>query len=125
MTDPRAQVGARGEAAVAQFLANLGLVIEARNWRCRVGELDLVAHDGGLVVFIEVRTVTTDWLGSPIETISSAKQARVARAADAYLQQRAADYDTIRFDVVGVHMRRLRPPRIEHVPNAFVPPWAY
>lgn len=125
MTDDRAQVGARGEAAVARFLAEQGLTIEARNWRCRVGEIDLVAHAGDLVVFIEVRTVSTDWLGSPIQTISSAKQARVARAADAYLRQRPADYDAVRFDVVGVRLRRLRAPLIEHVPNAFVPPWAF
>lgn len=125
MSDARAQVGARGEAAVARHFETLGLTIEARNWRCRVGELDLVASADGLVVFVEVRTVTTDFLGSPIETISTAKQARVARAADAYLQKRVADYDSIRFDVVGVHLRRLQPPRIEHVPNAFVPPWAF
>ena len=121
----RAQVGEAGEAAVARFFEGQGYTVEARNWRCKVGELDLVVRQGTLIVFVEVRTVTTDWLGNPIQTISTAKQARVARAADAWLQQAGPAYDQLRFDVVGVRMRRLRAPEIDHVPNAFVPPWAW
>ncbi|MGK0362367.1 MAG: putative endonuclease [Bradymonadia bacterium] len=121
----RAQVGAAGESAVARFFESKGYVVEARNWHCKLGELDLVVRQAKLIVFVEVRTVTTDWLGSPIETITSAKQARVGRAADAWLQSSDCDYDNLRFDVVGVRLRRMRAPLIEHLPNAFVPPWAW
>lgn len=121
----RAQVGEAGERAVAQYFEGLGFVVEARNWRCKVGELDVVVRKDALIVFVEVRTVTTAWLGNPIQTISPAKQARVARAADAWLQQGDHAYEQLRFDVVGVRLRRLRAPQLDHVPNAFVPPWAW
>lgn len=121
----RAEVGARGEAAVAAYFEAQGYVVEARNWSCRVGELDLVVSQGDLVAFVEVRTVTTDWLDSPIRTIDGGKQARVARAADAYLQQREGEVDRVRFDVVGVRLRRFGGPQVEHLPDAFTPPWAF
>lgn len=121
----RAEVGARGEAAVAAWFEAEGFVVEARNWSCRVGELDLVVAQGDLLVIVEVRTVSTGWLDSPIRTIDRGKQARVARAADAYLQQRDAMPEQVRFDVVGVRLRRWGAPEIEHLPNAFTPPWAW
>lgn len=121
----KADVGARGEAAVAAFFEQQGFVVEARNWSCRVGELDLVVARADLLVIVEVRTVSTGWLDSPIRTIDAGKQARVARTADAYLQQRDAAPEQIRFDVVGVRLRRFGGPQIEHVPNAFTPPWAF
>lgn len=124
MTD-RAAVGAAGEEAVARFFEREGFTVVARNWSCKGGELDLVVQKGALIVFVEVRTVTTAWLRSPIDTISTAKQARVARAADAWLQRTEHAYDDLRFDVVGVRLRRMRAPQIDHIPNAFVPPWAW
>ncbi len=115
--------GARGEALAAKHLVAAGYTVEARNWRCATGELDLVCRDGDTLVFVEVRTVTTDFLDSPLQTIDAAKQRRVALAAEAYVRRNRSEYDGLRFDVVGVRLEK--PPRVEHLENAFTPPWAY
>jgi len=85
--------------------------------------LDVVARRGALLVFIEVRARSGRALVSPIETVSAAKQRRVARAADRYLAQTRMRSD-IRFDVVGVSAdgRRLQ---LDVIENAFVPDWAF
>ncbi len=115
--------GRRGETLAAKHLRALGYTVEARNWSCATGELDLVCRDGDTLVFVEVRTVSTQFLASPIQTIDAAKQARVARAAEAYIQKKRSEYDGLRFDVVGVLLTK--PPQIEHLENAFTAPWAY
>lgn len=115
--------GARGESLAARHLAAAGYTIEARNWRCATGELDLVCRVADTLVFVEVRTVSTDFLDSPLETIDAAKQRRVALAAEAYVRRNRSEYAGLRFDVVGVRLGR--PPAIEHLEDAFTPPWAY
>lgn len=120
----RGAVGAAGEAAVARYFERLGYAVEARNWRCRAGELDLVVARGDLLVFVEVRTVRTDYLATPVLTVGRAKQRRVARAADAYLRRRREAPSRVRFDVVGVRRGRGRA-AIHHVEDAFVPDWAF
>lgn len=123
MIRPRKALGDRAEVAVAEHYAAAGYTIEARNWTCRGGELDVVARRGALLVFIEVRARSGRALVSPIETVSAAKQRRVARAADRYLAQTRIRSD-IRFDVVGVSAdgRRLQ---LDVIENAFVPDWAF
>lgn len=126
MTDHRRALGARAEQLVAEHYAADGYTIEARNWRCPLGELDLVAARGDLIAFIEVRSTTGDYLASPTLTVSTPKQRRVARAADQYLARRATAPRDIRFDVVGVIIGKGRgAPRIERVENAFTPPWGF
>ena len=124
MTDLRARTGRTAEAIAAQHLEAAGFIVEARNWSCRGGELDVVAARGPLIVFVEVRSATTDFLASPTLTVSAAKQARVGRAADAYLRGRARAPRDIRFDVIGV-VFGLDGTRVEHLVDAFVPPWAF
>lgn len=120
----RRQLGERAEALVAERYAEAGYAIEARNWRCRGGELDIVASRGPLVVFVEVRAHATDYLASPTLTVSRPKQTRVARAADRYLASRAEPARDIRFDVVGVRFTGRRP-RFDIVENAFTPAWGF
>jgi putative endonuclease len=115
--------GRRGETLAAKHLTARGYTLEARNWSCATGELDLVCRDGDTLVFVEVRTVSTGFLTSPLQTIDAAKQARVARAAEAYVRKKRSEYANLRFDVVGVVLKR--PPQIEHLENAFTAPWAY
>ena len=115
--------GRRGEAAAARHLQALGYTVEARNWSCATGELDLVCRDGDTLVFVEVRTVTTDFLDSPLQSIDAAKQARVGRAAEAYVRKNRSEYEGLRFDVVGVVLGA--DTEVEHLENAFTPSWAY
>ncbi len=125
MTDRRAATGQSAEVVVAAFFERAGFVVEARNWRCRVGELYVVARSGDLLVIVEVRSVTTRHLASPTLTVDAEKQAKVARAADVYLRQRRGEPPRdVRFDVVGVTFLP-DDTRVEHHPNAFVPPWSF
>ncbi len=124
MTDARQALGAAGEAFVAEWFERSGFTVVAKNWYARGGELDLVVERGELLVFVEVRSVSTQWLRSPTVTVNTAKQARVARAADQFLQQRGLAPAQIRFDVAGV-TRRGRRWVLELVENAFVPPWSF
>lgn len=108
----------RGEAAeslAAEFLRGQGLVITARNYRCRFGEIDLVAREGGTLVFVEVRRRKSDDFGGAAESITAAKRARLIRAARHYLA-RSRRAPRCRFDAVLI---RGEPPRIEWLKNAF------
>ena len=122
--DRRRETGMAGESAVAAYLEARGFLVEARNWRCRTGEIDLVVTEGDLIAFVEVRSATTDFLDSPALTVTHGKQRRVSRAADAYLQARGRIPDRIRFDVAGVSWRDGQP-QVAYFENAFVPTGAY
>ena len=124
MKDPRRSRGAEGEALVAAWYTERGDEVLERNWSCRGGELDLVVRSGETLVFVEVRSVTTAWLDSPLRTVDRAKQVRIARAAEAWLRRSRRVADTIRFDVVGV-VTVGGVPTLEVVEDAFVPPWAF
>jgi putative endonuclease len=116
--DSRRGLGQRGEDLAARHLAAKGYQIVTRNWRCEVGELDLVARDGDALVFVEVRTRRGGSLGSPEESVTPAKQARLILLAEAYVQAHdwLADW---RIDVVAVEMdRRGRLLRVEQYENA-------
>jgi putative endonuclease len=93
----------RGETVAADHLASIGYRIIERNWRCPVGELDLIAEDGGTLVFVEVRSRRdTGSFGTPEESVDARKQKRLRELARMYLYRgRAFDRKT-RFDVVAV-----------------------
>jgi uncharacterized protein (TIGR00252 family) len=84
-TDERLELGRLGEALAATLLEAAGLRVVARNWRCREGEIDLVAAGPGLLVFCEVKTRRGQGYGSPAAAVTPAKQARLRRLAAAYL----------------------------------------
>jgi putative endonuclease len=116
--DDRRRLGQRGEDLAARHLAARGYEIVTRNWRCEAGELDLVARDGDALVFVEVRTRRGEALGTPEESVTPAKQARLIVLAEAYVQ--AHDWlGDWRIDVVAVEMdRRGRLLRVEQYENA-------
>lgn len=87
MGDQRRTLGRRGEALAAAFLQRKGYGIIATNWRCAAGELDLIARDGSVLVFVEVRTRRSTAGGLAEESITLAKQRRLARLALHYLQE--------------------------------------
>jgi putative endonuclease len=77
--------GARAEGLAAEFLMRHGLAIVARNFRTRFGEIDLVARDGRMLVFVEVRMRSSTRYGGALESISAQKRARLVSAANGYL----------------------------------------
>lgn len=107
--------GARAEALCAELLQKAGLRILARNWRCRLGEIDLVAEEGTTLVFAEVRLRHDASFGGAAESISAAKRARLLAAAKLYLAGRASV--DCRFDVLLLDA--LAPARIRWIRNAF------
>ena len=116
--DDRRGLGRRGEDLAAQHLIAQGYEIVARNWRCEVGELDIVARDGGCLACIEVRTRREQGLGSPEESITPAKQARLIALAEAYVQAHGWQGDW-RLDVVAIEIdKQGRTLRLDHYENA-------
>ena len=118
-------VGRFGEQLAAEHLVTAGLTVLATNWRCRSGELDLVARDGDVLVFVEVKTRTTLAFGDPAEAVGPAKAARIRSLALQWIQEQrdsgalAGRYD-LRFDVVTVVRRTAEGrPAIRHLRAAF------
>ena len=101
--DERRRLGNRGEAAVAAALEKRGYRVLERQYRCRWGEIDLVARSPeGIVCFVEVKTRSPRSLASPRESVTPAKQRRLRDAAGFYLAQRELDDCPCRFDVAEV-----------------------
>ena len=100
--DTRLERGAAAEREAAQLLASAGYEIVERNFRCKAGELDIVARDGDVLVFVEVRSRSDGDHGDAVEMIRRGKQCRVVRVARYYLATAAPVFDRCRFDIVAI-----------------------
>ena len=98
------EAGARAEEIAARFLAEQGLQVVARNFRTRLGEIDVVARDGATLVFVEVRLRTRDDYGGALESIDGNKRRRIVAAANGYLALLGRE-PPCRFDVITVEER--------------------
>jgi putative endonuclease len=114
----RRAYGDAAEAAAARFLETRGYRIRSRNFRCRYGELDIVAEQGDTVCFVEVRMRSSAVWGDPAHTVSFAKQRRVVKAALHYLFAYDLREKMMRFDVVSV-VGHGEQASVEHIPDAF------
>jgi putative endonuclease len=122
MSTARKRLGDLGEKAAEELLAASGYRIVARNHRCPRGEVDLVAEQGDLLVFVEVRTRATSAFGAPEETVGGRKQERLVRAARDFLARWRGPPRGARFDVVAV-VDHPAGPRLTHFPGAFDAPY--
>jgi putative endonuclease len=98
----RDRVGKRGERAAWAAYRRRGYRLLARNWRCPLGELDLVLTVSGTIVFCEVKARTSTGLGGPFEAVSASKQRRVRTLAEAFIRSRGLGAQSFRFDVASV-----------------------
>jgi putative endonuclease len=113
------QLGKRGEDVAADYLGRAGLVVLSRNWRCRGGELDLVATDGERLIICEVKTRSGTGYGEPAEGVTPAKAARIRHVAAAWLQTHRVGWCEVRFDVLAVLCPPDGPVTVEHLRGAF------
>ena len=119
MLDPRKLFGQAGESAAEEYLRRKGYRIVARNRRSPVGELDLVAEDGRVLVFVEVKARRTDAFGGAIQAVHQRKQQKLIQLAAQYLARHHVKDRLCRFDVVLLQGTDAAVPQIEHIQNAF------
>ena len=117
--DPRQRLGQKGEAAAAEHLERRGMRIIARRFRLRLGEIDLVAERGDLVIFVEVKTRRGTRYGAPAEAVTAVKQRRIGIVALAFLSRTGRLERRVRFDVVEVYADEGGIQRVHHIEDAF------
>ena len=114
----RQSLGKWGESQAADYLQAHGLRIICRNYRCPLGEIDIIAQDGDCLVFCEVKTRSSDTYGLPQEAVAWTKQQKIAKVASWYLGNQEITRD-IRFDVLAITTSIGGRPEIEWLPAAF------
>jgi putative endonuclease len=102
--DPRSSLGRAGEDAALRAYLQLGFGEVARNWRCALGELDLVMKREGMLVFCEVKTRRGSAFGAGYEAVTRAKQRKVRQLAEAFLTSNHPTHELVRFDVASVRL---------------------
>ena len=117
--NPRKLFGQAGESAAEEYLRRKGYRILARNLRSPLGELDLVAEDGQVLVFVEVKARRTDAFGGAIHAVHHRKQEKLIQLAAQYLARHHIKDRLCRFDVVLLQGPDATVPHIEHIQNAF------
>ena len=111
-------VGRHGEDAATRLLVERGYEILHRNWRCRLGEIDIVATDGHTLVICEVKTRRGGSAGTAVEAVGPEKRRRLIRLATAYILAARVPDVSVRFDVVAIDVKGDRA-RIRHLKDAF------
>ena len=124
MGTDRAALGARGERLAAQHLESLGYKVVERNYRCPYGEIDIVASEGGDLVFVEVKTRRNQSFGCPSEGVDFRKQQKLVLSGEHYLMEREIGEVNCRFDVAEVYFLDGRPVTIEIIKGAFSADWS-
>jgi putative endonuclease len=124
MSGWRRKRGQDGEQIALEFLQHQGYRIEARNYRVRQGEVDIIAWDGATLVFVEVKTKSNAGFGHPEEMVDARKQRTLAQVAMVYVQQKQVESTALRFDVIAVRLGTAIPD-VSHYPAAFSPASPY
>lgn len=120
MSRERTDLGRRAEDLALEYLQSIGYRLQARNYRFRGGELDLVMCDGPILVFVEVRSRTSQQHGTPLETIDFKKRRQIEKTAGLFLAREKINPDTpCRFDAIAVAFDNAEP-HVVHVKNAFI-----
>lgn len=121
MTRWRQRSGQHGEQIAVDYLKKIGYKIKQRNFRCRQGEIDIVARDGSTLVFIEVKSKGQATFGAPQAMVTHTKQSTITRVAMRYVQQHRVMNTALRFDVVAITFLPNKTPEVNHIPAAFSP----
>ncbi|MBS1645235.1 MAG: YraN family protein [Bacteroidetes bacterium] len=112
------ETGTRGEQIAEDYLLAKGYTLLHRNWRTGHKEVDLIAEDDGLLVFLEIKTRSGLGFGYPEESVTEVKQNHLRTAAEAYLEQ-SSDHKTVRFDVISILLNGTTVAELRHIKDAF------
>lgn len=112
--------GKKGEEIAEEYLTELGFEILERNWRDKKLEIDLIARDQETLVFVEVKTRSTDFFGQPEIFVGKSKEQRLIKAASTYVHLVKHDW-AIRFDVIAVVLQSDTKYKVKHIKDAFFP----
>lgn len=114
-------LGKKGEMLASRYLLDKGYAILEYNWRCGHKEIDIIAQERDVLVFVEVKSRATDTYGDAADAVTPIKIARLISAAEVYVQRKKIDLP-VRFDIVTV-VGSGEHHRIEHIEDAFYPTW--
>lgn len=113
------ELGQLGEELAVDLLKAKGYIILERNFRCKLGEIDIIARDKDTLVFLEVRSKSSSGFGVPQESVNYKKQRTIRRVAEYYLIKNKLQNDFCRFDVIAVTWQNNSTPKIEIIKDAF------
>jgi putative endonuclease len=117
--DDNKSLGERGEAIAVAYLKGKKFTIVGRNFRCKCGEIDIIARDGKVIVFIEVKARRTLSFGPPQLAVTAFKQRQISKTALTWLAKNQLQDANARFDVIAILLRDQQCPEIDHIRNAF------
>jgi putative endonuclease len=112
-------LGTQGEAIAELYLKKQKFTIIEKNFRCKCGELDIVAREGKTIVFVEVKTRKNLSYGPPQLSVTQFKQRQISKAALLYMEQKRIKGINARFDVIAIMLKNNESPQIDHIVNAF------
>jgi len=119
MESKRTGIGLKGEELAFRFLTEKGFKVLERNFRCPLGEIDIIGREGDVIVFVEVRTRRSYRFGSPVESVDVRKQKRLSHLALYYLKVKGMLGRAARFDVVGITLGEKEEVDINWIRDAF------
>ena len=114
------ETGKHGEDLATNYLRQLGYMILETNWRFSRAEVDIIAKDDEILVFVEVKTRSSTYFGQPEEFVTPKKERFMADAASVFMEKIGHDWE-IRFDIISVILENPNKPEINHFKDAFFP----
>ena len=118
----KSELGKIGEKLAVEHLIGLNYQILAQNWRYSRHEIDIIAKEGNVLVFIEVKTRSDDYFGPPDEFVTEQQQNHIWQAAQSFMEEIEYEWE-IRFDIISVLQKAGHDVKIQHFKDAFWPDW--
>lgn len=113
-------IGSLGEDIAENYLRQIGYTILQRNFRCRIGEIDLIGKDGNYICFIEVKTRYGSLFGNPCESVTYSKQRKIYKTAELYIMKKKLFKFNFRFDVIEIILSNdTNTPSVKLIKDAF------
>lgn len=113
------EIGRFGEDTASKYLEESGYTILDRNFKCKSGEIDIIARDGNYIVFVEVKTRSGSFYGTPGEAVNELKQHKIIKVSETYIMKRKLFNYDFRFDVIEIVIDKAKNASIKLIKDAF------